>query len=132
MMQIRNLAYLLVAVGVPIFAHHQFSSEYDKSKPVTLTGTVNKVTWASPHVEFTLDVKNQAGKTEEWRLEAASPNYLTKHGIKATSFEKGKMVTVSAYRATDNSTAASARLFTDSSGKKLQVCDPAEDGGPAK
>ncbi len=131
-------AYSLLTVGLlllsatALFAHHPFSSEYDKAKPVTLNGTVKDVDWKGPHVTMTVTVKNQSGANEDWNLEAASPDYLSKHGMSKATFKTGSMVTVNAYRATNNMRMASARMITDAAGKAMQVCDPTEDGGPAK
>jgi len=71
-------------------AHHPFSSEFDANKPMTLTGTVAKVDWAKPHAYVYLDAKNESGKTEQWRLQTASPKFLAQHGIKESSFKKAK------------------------------------------
>jgi hypothetical protein len=126
-----KLACALVAVA-PLFAHHQFASEYDANKPMTLTGTVQDVQWNNPHVHFTLEVKNQTGKNEMWTLETAKPAYLTAHGAPRSVFKKGEHITVSAYGATKEANAASARMITMPDGKQIQVADPTEDGGPAK
>jgi|RhiMetdeSRZDD1v2_1073273.scaffolds.fasta_scaffold125750_4 hypothetical protein len=114
------------------FAHHAFSSEFDKNKPVTLNGTVSKVDWAKPHAYIYLDAKNESGKTEQWKLETANPDFLTKQGLKQTSLKKGTKLTVNGYAATKNAHLASARMVTMADGKSLQVGNPAEDGGPAK
>jgi Family of unknown function (DUF6152) len=53
-----------VMAGVPLFAHHPFASEYDRSKPLTLTGTISQIQWSDPHVHIMLNVKNQSGKTK--------------------------------------------------------------------
>jgi hypothetical protein len=58
-------------------------------------------------------------------------NDLEKHGMKQGSFSKGETVTVKAYRATKEDHLASARVIT-AKGHEMQVCDPQEDGGPAK
>jgi hypothetical protein len=36
-------AITLIAVAAPLFAHHSFEAEFDRSKAVNLTGTVTKV-----------------------------------------------------------------------------------------
>ena len=33
-------------------AHHSFAAEYDRTKPVTISGTVTKVEWQNPHIYF--------------------------------------------------------------------------------
>ena len=39
-------------------AHHSFSTEYDRTKPVSVTGVVRKVEWKNPHIWFYVDVKD--------------------------------------------------------------------------
>jgi Family of unknown function (DUF6152) len=131
MSQWRLLAASALFAGAA-FAHHQFSSEYDQNKPMTLTGTIQNVQWNDPHVHFTLDVKNQSGKQEMWTLETAKPEYLKDHGVPRSMFKKGERITVNAYAATKNADVASARMITFADGKTMQVADPSEDGGPAK
>jgi hypothetical protein len=130
--RIHSLAGLIFAIALPVMAHHQFASEYDAGKPVTLTGTIDRVQWENPHVHIFINVKNDSGKMDGWQLETASPLYLEQHGIKEALFPRGKTITVHGYRASNGSRLASARVITDPAGKDLQVCDPQEDAGPAK
>ncbi len=67
---------LLLALALPVFAHHAFSAEYDSTKPVKLRGTVKKMEWINPHSWMTLEVKTDDGKIETWEVEAGAPNSM--------------------------------------------------------
>jgi len=53
--------FVVTMAGLPALAHHSFAAEFDRSKPVTLTGTVTKVEWANPHARFYIDVEGETG-----------------------------------------------------------------------
>ena len=127
----KKLGMISLIVAATAFAHHQFSTEFDAKKPMSLTGKVAKVEWREPHVQIFLDVKNEAGKTQQWQLEAARPDYLSQHGLKAASFSKGATIKVDGYQALTNPHLLSARMLTVD-GKEMEVADAHEDGGPAK
>jgi len=63
---------LLLGAGTAS-AHHAFSRDFDQSKPVTLSGTVTKVQWTSPHVMAYIDVKDRSGKVTNWKIEMGNP-----------------------------------------------------------
>ena len=71
-MNIKSLAVVgvmagMIAAAVPVFAHHSFEAEFDRSKSVNLTGTVTKVEWMNPHTYFYIDVKDpKTGKVQNW------------------------------------------------------------------
>src|SRR5262245_5576650 len=121
----------LATLSLPVFAHHQFSSEYDRSKSLTLTGTITRVEWQEPHTTFYLDSKNPNGIAEQWKLEGASPSTLKQRGWTEDMMQEGSRVTFNAYQALDGSMLASARSVTMPGGGKVSVSDSAEDGGPA-
>jgi hypothetical protein len=57
----------LLAVGVPVFAHHSFSAEFDSKQQVELQGFVTKVEWTNPHVWFYINVKDpETGRMTNW------------------------------------------------------------------
>jgi len=105
------LAGLLLA-ATPVPAHHSFTAEYDQDHPVTLVGTVTKVTWKNPHVLFRMDVKEEGGKVTKWELEMGSPNLLLSQGWTLNSLKAGDVVTVEGYPAKNGSKIANARKVT--------------------
>ncbi len=84
---------VLVAISVPAFAHHG-ASPYDTSKLTTMKGTVSDFQFINPHVEISVEVTDDKGKTETWIGEANSPNVLSRHGWNRTIIKKGDQITV--------------------------------------
>jgi hypothetical protein len=119
----------LVGVAVPALAHHSFAAEYDAAKPVTLKGTVTKVEWTNPHARFYMDVKADDGKTTNWNLELASPNYLKRAGWSSTSLKQGDIVTVEGSLARSGANMANARAVTLADGNRVFARSSTDNGG---
>lgn len=75
------LAALLCAgsVSAPLLAHHG-EANYDTDKMVSVKGTVTQFEFINPHVQITIDVKNDKGEIEKWVGEARSPAMLSRYG----------------------------------------------------
>lgn len=115
-------------VAMPVMAHHSFEAQYDRSKPVTLTGAVTKVDWINPHARFFLDVKDDKGKVTNWELELSAPAMLMRRGWTKTSLKIGETVTVNASRAKDGSNLANATTVTLANGQKVFAGSSGGDG----
>ena len=61
-------------------AHHSFAAEWDSSNCREFTGVLTKLDWQNPHPYFYMDVKNAAGKVENWSFQAYSPVTLRRNG----------------------------------------------------
>lgn len=81
------MAVFVLLGGVPAFAHHGFGVEFDASKCMNLKGTLTGVDWENPHAYVHMDVKDDSGKTVEWRLEMITPNALKRNGTTRQDFE---------------------------------------------
>jgi Family of unknown function (DUF6152) len=69
---------LLVACG-QLLAHHG-EANYDTEKVTSAKGVVTDFQFINPHVQISIDVKNDKGDTEKWIGEARSPAMLARYG----------------------------------------------------
>jgi hypothetical protein len=116
------VALLLGAVHAgTLQAHHAYTTVFDASKTVTLSGTLTKVDWRNPHIEFVLDAKNSQGQVEGWIVEAGPPSYFTRNKVARADFEKaiGQTVTIEIYRARDGTLLGSLLKITFSDGRSI-------------
>jgi len=115
------VGFALVAAAGPAWAHHAFASEFDAKKPVKFTATVTKMEWINPHAWMHVEVKKPDGTTENWMIEAGSPNSLFRRGITKDTVRVGMQVVVDGYQARDGSRRANGRDVTLPEGKKLYL-----------
>src|SRR4029077_17177561 len=83
--RMKNLALFLatiicvVLISAPLPAHHG-EANYDTDKTVSVKGTVTDFQFVNPHVQISMDVKNDKGEIEKWIGEARSPAMLSRYG----------------------------------------------------
>lgn len=109
------------ATAVSANAHHAFSAEFDNDKPVRLEGTVTKWEWINPHAWINLDVVNEAGEVEKWRIEGGAPNALIRRGWTKDSLPPGTEIVVEGFLARDGAQRASGQGITFPDGTRLFV-----------
>ena len=103
------------------FAHHPFDAEYDKNKPVTLSGAATEFHWMNPHASLILNVKDPQGKTTSWTVELGSVEALTKAGWKKDSIKSGALVTVEGWQAKNGQFKANAKSVKIADGPALSA-----------
>ena len=73
------MAFGLLAISMPLFAHHG-TSAYDYSKTLTGKATISNFHWANPHCQIEFDFKDENGATQHWNIEAFNPAMLRRDG----------------------------------------------------
>ena len=92
-MKIFVAATALLAIGIPLWAHHG-NAAYDDKNPVTIKGTVTEFAWTNPHVQIYLDVKDDNGKVIHWSVETYSPGKLVRAGWTKDVVKVGDQVSI--------------------------------------
>jgi hypothetical protein len=110
---------LLMLAETPVMVHHAFSAEFDADRPVKFRGTVTQMEWVNPHAWIHIDVKKPDGTTEEWMIEAGTPNTLFRRGLTKQSLQPGMEVLVDGYQSKDGSLRANGRDLTLPNGQTL-------------
>lgn len=124
-------AAVLLLATIELRAHHAFSAEYDKNKPVAVSGTVTDFKWTNPHAWLYVDATDENGKVTSWSFEMGSPNGLLHRGWTKTELKAGDQVMVEGFGAKDASNTANASTVTVPDGRKLFGGFQSTPGAPA-
>ena len=100
-------ALLIVALlwTAQAMAHHS-AAMFDRSRKVTVTGTVVKFQWVNPHSWIDLNVRADDGTTVLWSFEAGTPGQMRPTGLTPEVLKVGDTVTITGYPLRDGRTAA--------------------------
>jgi hypothetical protein len=92
---IATLSLLLMMGWISVYAHHS-GAGIDRTKTVTVDGTVKQFKWGNPHSWLEVEVPNSKGGTDLWNFEMNPPAYLVQSGWKSSSVKMGDKVKVTA------------------------------------
>jgi DNA/RNA endonuclease YhcR with UshA esterase domain len=101
----KNLVFCLTLLFTGLFvssptpAHHG-ETNYDTDKLVTVKAAVTNFEFINPHVQISMEVKNDKGEIEKWICEARSPAMLVRNGgWDKTTLKAGDVITATGFRA---------------------------------
>jgi hypothetical protein len=113
-----TFAICVLLLSLPALAHHS-SAAYDLDHPVNLEGTVTGFEWSNPHVFIHLDVKDDKGNVESWRVEGNSPNMLTRVGWNKDMIKPGDHLQVTGAPAKNGNKILRLSSLTLANGQKF-------------
>ena len=116
------LAVATFAVAVPVLAHHAWP--VDRSKEVTVKGTVTGFNWTNPHVMIDLEVKNESGKpgrgtVEKWSVGGPSTERMQGNGWDKGTLKPGDVITGYGYRYSDGQNVVQLQKIVMANGKEM-------------
>lgn len=96
-MTLRGWGIAVTLVGTmavaPVAAHHS-PAVFDRTKEVTLTGTVKDFRWQNPHTWIQIEVPGEGGEAVLWGVELTSPTYLVTAGWRSNTIKPGDTVSI--------------------------------------
>lgn len=110
----------LLAMALPLAAHHSFAAEYDNSKPVSVKGKAVRMDWVNPHSHLIFEV-TQDGKTEQWSAETPPPNGLYRAGWRQSMIKGGEEITVNGFLAKDGTNLMWASSVDFADGRRITL-----------
>ncbi len=119
-----------LTAAIPAAAHHSFSAEYGRDRPITLTGTVTELQWTNPHARLYIDAPNDAGEIISWDLELGPPNGLMRMGWRRDSLVPGMVVTVEGFRHKTADDIANARTVKLADGRQVFAGEAFDTSSP--
>jgi hypothetical protein len=115
------LVAAVVLIVQPLGAHHSTSAIFENDKRITVSGTLTKVDWINPHIQFFLE-SSTGGTVEMWRIQGNPPAWWRTVGVNRADFAKaiGQNVTVDALPAQDGSRYGYLRRIRFANGDSLE------------
>jgi hypothetical protein len=112
---------LSLSGGAAALAHHS-GAMFDRTRMVTLKGTVKAFNWTNPHTWTYVLARNDQGGTDEWAIEGGSPNILARVDARWTknSLKPGDEITITVYPTKDGRKVGSMGAVTYASGEVLK------------
>ena len=84
---------ILLAFGGAAVAHHS-AVAFDKERTVTVSGEVTRFVWRNPHMAINMEVTNDSGEKEVWKIEGPGTTVLSRQGFNRSSISNGDRITV--------------------------------------
>ena len=117
-MKLVALALTALLVAGSALAHHS-PIVFDRTREVTLTGTVTEFRWGNPHSWIHIDVADGDGKVANWSIEMNPASHLAREGWRSSTLKAGDKITVVVFPLRNDEKGGQYISVTLPDGKKL-------------
>jgi hypothetical protein len=90
------IAAATLTASAAVHAHHGFG-QFDRSKPVDLTGVITGIDFVNPHSYLRFDTENAAGETVAMRCEMRAATLMRRSGWSKEMFVAGASVAIQGF-----------------------------------
>jgi hypothetical protein len=108
----------LLFVPPAAFAHHSFAM-FDRGSEISVSGRVERVLYANPHVWLVISVADGENQEQVWELEGGNLMGLYRGGWYKDTVNPGDMVTVQLHPRVDGEPGGSIMTVTQEDGTVL-------------
>ena len=129
-LQVAGSLVVALFVAGSAWAHHN-AAGIDRTKTVTVEGTVKQFKWANPHSWVEIEVPDKKGGVELWNAEMTSPSILVRAGWKKTTLNAGDKVKLVVNPLTNGSPGGLFVSITLPTGQELKQQAPRPAQAPA-
>ena len=129
-LQVAGSLVIALCMAGPAWAHHN-AAGIDRTKTVTVEGTVKQFKWANPHSWVEIEVPDKKGGVELWNAEMTSPSILVRAGWKKTTLNAGDKVKLVVNPLTNGSPGGLFVSITLPTGQELKQQAPRPAQTPA-
>ena len=95
-MKLAALALTALLVVGTAFAHHS-PIVFDRTRQITITGTVTEFRWGNPHSWIHIDVADKDGKVGNWAVEMDPASHLAREGWRSSTLKPGDKISVTVF-----------------------------------
>jgi len=112
------LAGLALGLCSVAIAHHS-AAMFDKTKELTLAGTVKDFRFTNPHTWIYLIVIDADGTDQLWELEGGSVSHMVRNGWTSKSLSPGDKISIKVFQRKDGTSAGEFHDVVTADGREL-------------
>ncbi|MDH3506957.1 MAG: DUF6152 family protein, partial [Gammaproteobacteria bacterium] len=116
---VAGIILFLAALPSQVSGHH--SVAFYSNEIIEISGELTRIDWRNPHIRLTLEVTNDRGASEAWRLEGSSIYNLARSGITADTFEVGQRLIITGQPSTREKRMLLLRDILLPEGRRLEM-----------
>ena len=113
------VGFVMLFTGYLARAHHSIALQFDMTTEIVVVGNILEMEWRNPHSWLHVEVENESGDLEIWRVEFGSANSLYRRGWRRDDLPIGVEVTIHGLPARDGSRQMEGDEITFADGRSL-------------